>query len=120
MIHMKHCPHIQEGNRTTLFFKDGEPQKYCEGWMDYRGVILDVCARCPEYCHGKIAKDDRKAAPEPYLAKHNGEIVKCEECANWINGQCFRYRTRDPKRKCMCADENFTSYNRRKAKDERK
>lgn len=117
MVHMKHCPHIQMGNQTTLFFKDGLPQKYCEGWIDAKGNILDVCSRCPEFYKGKIAKDDRLKTTEPYRAVVDGEELHCEECTNWINGQCLRYRTRDPKRKCMCADENFTPYNRRKKND---
>lgn len=115
MIHIRQCPHIQEGNRTTLFFKNGEPQKYCEGWMDHKGNMLPVCLECPEYCHGSQAKEDRKEAAYPYHAVANGEVLNCESCVNWVNNQCFRYRTRDPKRKCMCADENFTAYRRKKS-----
>lgn len=115
MVHMKHCPHVQMGNLTTLFFKHGEPQKYCEGWMDVNQKVLDVCLKCPEYCHGKIAQDDKKNATDPYLAVVDGEMLQCNKCVNWINGQCFRYRTKDPKRKCMCADENFTAYRRKKS-----
>jgi len=115
MNHIKHCPHIQVGNLTTLFFDKGHPQKYCMGWTDITGRTLDVCRECPEYYNGIQAKEDKEKAQHPFYATYDEEQVKCDTCANWRNGQCFRYRTRDPKRLCMCADENFTAYVRKKS-----
>lgn len=60
MVHVKKCPYGKRGRPSTEFYKDGEPQIYCEGWIDnmYDELIAE-CANCPD--HVSNAQNDMEA-----------------------------------------------------------
>lgn len=57
MVHVKKCPYGKRGRPSTEFYKDGEPQIYCEGWIDpMTDELIGECGCCPD--HVSCAQED--------------------------------------------------------------